>query len=33
MGWATSQAKGTGHEEAIGRGPRVLLARMEGGTA
>jgi hypothetical protein len=33
MGWATSQAKGTGHEQAIRCGSWVLLARVEGGTA
>jgi hypothetical protein len=33
MGWATSQAKGTGHKQAISRGSWVLLGRVEGGTA
>jgi hypothetical protein len=33
MGGATSSTKGTGHEEAIGCGSRVLLAWVEGCTA
>jgi hypothetical protein len=33
MGWATSQAKGAGHKQAIRCGSWVLLAWVEGGTA